>query len=317
MLRKKEKVHKLNVSEGLNLAFLLFILTISGAFAQNFNSTIDKIEENIFHHKYTKEKQEERLSRIENFIFRKDFSDKTLKERIDKITSALNIEKEALQQPEIKLEPESDTLTITPEPDETVHNEPKEEEEFGVIDTISNIEKQLYGKSFNEKPFQDRVEALEEELLSSFERFKAQRRPLLDRVNNLIQKAGINIYSSYPQETIQDTLQQFDAPSIHPPSSQYPQTNNFQGSFSNQPTFTLDPNTGYLINSQTGEIARDSFGNPITIGRQGVNPLQQQFNPFGLPYGNPYYGSTTGSPQMLPPEFFLNPGNGIDLDGGL
>jgi len=190
-------VHRLNVNAGhsflrsvvicitcLIIIFSFFVSSAATAQEVSFLEKIDAIEEKVFFHKSSNDTKEERLSRIEKFIFRKAFPKESLANRIDKIKAALHIEDE---EPEYIPQENQNTLTAEEIDTENIQedfsaNESNSivpsTEDTGVIGTISKIEKKIFGTTYDEKPFQSRIEALEEEVLSGFEKFKAKKKDL-------------------------------------------------------------------------------------------------------------------------------------------
>ncbi len=334
MLRKKEKEHKQEKSKDnvqkLYIIAILFIFTIQifnlsyysyKCFAAESNTPaqsspqkegsktteqneLDLIEEKVFHEKYSSDPQEARVSRLEEFVFGKKQSNETIEQRIKKINNAINPkEQQETQKTEIK---EQNTKESSPV---TERNESKQEysviydESFnvGVVGAINQIETKVFSMSFNNLPFPVRVAKLEETLLSKSEILKNRKKPLMERVNKLVQKAGVMPDYQAPQ---------IQLPKQPQPSYNYAPPQNYQ----NQPqSYSIDPNTGYLINDQTKEIVKDNLGNPISVtvpkqnlNQQGIPPnyynnqnlIPPQYPQQGYPGNTPY-----NNQNFIPPQY--------------
>lgn len=277
MLRKKEKAHKQKRKEDKSTSFRLFFLfftvlifscfcnlnnvsaeEVSPPSADVFSTSLDEIEEKVFHIKYSSDKKEDRLSRLEDFIFGTKNESKTPEERLKKISSSI----ETKPQPIVKKE------AITPPPIEQpqipqVKEEPKvvydDNSKNGVFGTITDLEKKIFNKTFEDMPFQKRVEQLEAKMLSRGELNKVKDQPLLERVTNLVQKGN--------PKPIQESFQ------VIKPKNTLSQTNR---QLNGQRNYRIDPNTGQIINELTGDIVTDSDGNPITVRVPTQIPQQQQ-----------------------------------------
>ncbi len=313
MLRKKEKEHKLEKNEDFNhsylkafiIATLINLIYFSqityffhyGSIAQTESTkeaqdkdliNIDELEEKVFHQQFKSDTKDLRLSRLEDFIFGKKSSGIAIPERLNKLTTALQLQKK--EQVQVTPEP---ILQVSPEkvadkPQEEIKEEPKvlydETFNVGVLGTISQIEKRVFNKVFNEQPFQARVTALENKLLSKSEISKNRKRPLLDRITILMEKAGI--------------------PAGKPEPLQLPQKN------PGPQSYTIDPNTGLLINEQTMQTVKDNYGNPITV--MIPQPIQPQN--YGQPnYGLPYQQNSQNMPPYGNP-LQQNQYGGLPLD---
>lgn len=267
------------------------------AFAQEpDNKELNNLEEKIFRQNYSSESKEARVERLENFLFGKPTSKETIENRIKKITTALKApETEQLVGKEIK----SETLDKIPLPQVSANNE-------GIIGAINQIEIKMFNMTFNEYPFVARINALEDRLLSKQEIATDRIKPLLERVTILVKKAGITQNSG---TGIQD-----------PANSQKPTANSGPRSYS------IDPNTGLLINDQTGETVKDNTGQPISVMLPPAIPQQilpqpnyryqpQQQNPLyqNSPYGNQFLPNQGGIPS--PYDFLFNQQNNLDPGG--
>ena len=325
MSRKKEKVHKPEEKKGfslLKISLLIFFISSTlflqltyqfkdKVFAQSnnpevsakpkdSNDDLSNLEEKIFHEQYTKDPTEERLSRIEDFLFGRKYSSQSIENRISKINTALQ---PALQPPVQEktnietlkpIEPEHLEIPSKPEEPKVVYDEGAN---TGVIGTISEIENKVFGMTFNETPFQKRVENLGFKILSNLERNKSMKKPLIERVSILVKKVEPNAIRP-------------DTPPIIPNRARpnYPQS------------YTIDPRNGFLINEQTREIIKDSYGNPITVRIPTVPQELQQIpqNPnYGYqgqnqfaPYGN-FPQQQGGLPGQIPYDLLFNQG-GLD-----
>ena len=301
MSRKKEKAQ--TQGKRKDFKFLLLVLLFLGISTQKVNSAdeLGNIEEKVFHQSYKNESQEERISMLENFLFGKEFKKDPAESRIKKITDAITSKKEKEQTVEVTAPEKIEIKDPVP-----AENPLKE----GVLSAVNRIEIKLFNKTFPDYPFQARISALEERVLSGEEIATNRTKPLMERVTVLLHKAGIE--NNQKSETIK--------------------------------TYSVDPKTNFLINEQTREIVRDQAGSKIYV-RKELPPspetysLQQQALPQGFPspypnnfpanpYGNlnnPYgalqqnpYGNQQlnpfGNNQQIPYELFLNPNN-FDIGG--
>lgn len=264
MLRKKEKELRLEKKED-NLIFVYIItffiaLLCIGSLVVYAQEDLSSIEEKIFHEKHTNETNEKRLSRLEEFIFGRKYENEVFEIRLNRILKALQLQKE---------EGKVETITTLKKlPEETIESKPKViyDESFntGVVGAINQIELKIFNKTFNHIPFPTRVLALENQLLTKPEISKVRKKPLLERVSILVNRAGV-ILTQEVQEQGQH-YQPLQVPQKLPSQS-----------------YTLDTRTNFLINEETGEIIKDNFGRPIRVKippefqRQNqLNPAQQQ-----------------------------------------
>ncbi len=295
---------------------------------------LDTLEEKIFHQTYSKDAVEERTSRLEEFLFGEKQSKGTLEERIQKINNAINPKKEQsainnrIEQLGLGNEqnsPNSQSPIPNPQsPDQqsdiTEQNLKPEaqdspqvvyDESFntGVVGAVNQIEEMIFNMVFNNLPFPTRVSNLEDKLLSKSETMKSRKKPLMERVQKLIQKSGLQ--QNYKPSPIQ----------IHqvPQQPQEPNNYRYPRNYPNkQQSYTIDPNTGHLINEQTNEVVRDNFGNPISVKMPQVNlnqPIPQQnnfYNQQQYPQQNNFYNQQQypqqGYPNNAPYGTQLNPG---------
>ena len=323
MLRKKGKVHKQEKRRGINLItlllLLLFITTFNYSNSQTENkSYIDKIEEKIFHQSYSSEPKDERLSRIENFLFGRSFPAESTESRVNKISSAVNPEEEK----EDRIILEADPIDkLIPEKIKTIDTTPSISNE-GVIGLIDQIETKMFSMTFNDYPFQARISALEDRILSREEVIVNRSKALLDRVIILLERTGLEVPKYENLDYLGNTQPQVQAPTYHQDTRSpqvQPQAPNYQHT-PPQPqhqetsvTYSIDPNTGFLINQLTGDIVRDLDGNKIMVmpappipqyTYPSNNVLPQQFggqqNQYGIPGQNG---------NQIPYELFFNPNN--------
>ncbi len=256
------------------------------------NKELNDLEEKIFHQNFKTEQTESRLSRLENFLFGKSYEKEIYENRIKKISTALKT-------PEVeKPAPTASTEGIKPEslvspPQDATNKE-------GIIGAINQIEMKMFNMTYNDYPFPARISALEDRLLSKNELAKNRTKPLLERVTILVNKAGILNQPAPPQPS---------APNPQSPT----QSNNTPKSYS------VNPNTGLLINEQTGETVRDPDGNPISVMLPQALPQQNygyipQQNPlYQNPYGNQFQQNPGGIPS--PYDFLFNQQNNLDPGG--
>ena len=279
MLRKKEKAHKLRKRKGFNflqdlfllivLFLIVFLFEVVPLFAQEKQTqeqALDNIEEKIFHQKFNSELKEERVTRLEDFVFGRKFSNENIESRMRKLTNAL----------QVQIKPH-DVKPLLPEND-------------GVIGAISQIEIKMFNKTFNDFPFQARISALEDRLLSKAEIIQSRKKPLLERVTILVDKSGLLKNTVSEQPSIQNKHAV--------PSNRYPKN------------YAVDPNKGLLIDEQTGEVAKDVDGNPISVMLPQPNyNYQPSQNPYPnpQPYGNQLPQNPLGG--QSPYDFLFNQGN--------
>ncbi len=315
MLRKKEKVQTQRKRKGFNFLKLLFFFTFfsiiclsSSLYTHNAsaqesnlkqnqapdNKELGNLEEKVFHQSFSSESKESRVSRLENFLFGNQNPKESIENRIKKITTALKTPE--IEQPVIKPEPinaiKPETIDKTPPPQESTNNE-------GIIGAINQIEIKMFNMTFNEYPFQSRISSLEDRLLSKKEISTTRAKPLLERVTILINKAGLQINQN-----------------------NVPINNAPQGEAQNQKiaaprSYSINPNTGLLINDKTGETVKDNNGQPISVmlpqylpqQNYGYQPLPQ--NPLyqNNPYGN-QFNQNPGIPS--PYDFLFNRQNNGD-----
>ena len=300
MLKEKEKVHKQEKRKGFkSTAFVFFLLFASFAFSYLSVSAGDKestasldlenIEEKVFHEKFTTLPKEERLTKLENFLFGISSPKESDELRLNKITSSISSEKKE----EPKKPQEAQLQKAENETPEIIYDESAN---TGIIGTISQIERRVFNKIYNELPFQKRVEQLEDRILSKSESLKNKKKTMLERVTILVQRINTNTQNN-PQP-----------PVIYPYIKQIP--NNFQpygqGLGQGPKTYTIDPNTGALINEQTGELVRDNAGNPITVRvpsslSMSMPPEANYFPP------NQNYGFGHGQGYGLPQNILTQP----------
>ncbi len=307
MLRRKEKKLKQERKEGkvslisvLFFIFLFFQLNfISLVLAEEanvassdfFSTSLDEVEEKVFFQKYSSDKKEDRLSRIEEFLFGTADNKKTNEERLNKITSSLT--KKNTNKP---IPQENSEIVKPPEKPQVTYDK---DSSRGVIDTISQIEKKLFYKTFDELPFQSRVEQLESKVLTQSELNISKRKSLLERVTILVQRTGNSKNNPQNQEVIK-------------PVQRQPQYQKNQG----QQNYRIDPNTGEIVNEITGEVVKDSYGNSIMVKIPTQLPFQQPFpqDDSYFPQAQGQYGNNfpnQGNPlQQNPYQQQFIPGGG-------
>ncbi len=328
MLRRKEKAQTQRKRKGFNnLSLSVFLIAFLSLPILNIyyyqiveaqepdlkqeqvlsNKKLDDIEERIFHQNYKKESEEVRLSRLEKFFFGSENLKESIERRIEKISTALNIPKE--EEPEIKSESISE---IKPE---IVNDTPPKEqaEKEGIIGAINQIETKMFNMTFNDYPFQARINALEERLLSRKEVLENKAKPLLERVTILVSKTGLPVQKddkiNLPTIENQNTNTQAAKPQNNVPKS-----------------YSINPNTGLLIDEK-GETVKDPEGNPISVmipqpliqqqvpqQNYGFMPPQQNYG-YQAPQQNPSnqnnpYGQQNQFPGQIPYDLFFNQGGG-------
>ncbi|MBI2995485.1 MAG: hypothetical protein HYY52_02100 [Candidatus Melainabacteria bacterium] len=282
MLRKKEKEYKQEERKDFKffvsvifilLAFFFYKLEASVYATENEYSNINK------------------LDKIEEKIYHETFKGETSEQRISRIEEFIFGKKYANENIETRIN--KITFAIEPEKKSEVKevNEIKAQQTIiydelfntGVVGAISQLEKKVFNHVFNNLPFQARVSRLEEKMLSQGEILRAKQKPLIERISILVKKSGGLI----PQA---QTL------------SQVPPRN-----------YTIDPKTGYLINQETSEIVKDSYGNPILVMIPEPLLLNTQPNYGGLPqapyqFPNQPYGNQYGQNGQIPYDLLFNQG---------
>ena len=283
-----------------SIIYLLSFYTYSPSVSAQDSKELDSLEERVFHQSYNSESKEERISRLENFLFGKQNSKDSIESRIIKITTALKVQE--TKQPSYPI--------IKPELFKEVKEETKLENNEGIIGAINQIEIKMFNMTFNEYPFTARINALEDRLLQKNEITQNKMKPLLERVTILVKKAGI-----LEQPAINNPVEG-ESHQVQQPSAINNQLNNAPKSYS------IDPSTGLLINDQTGETVKDSDGNPISV----MIPQPKQNYGYQLPQ-NPLYQNLYGNPLQqnqfpgqvppgqLPYDFLFNQGGGITDPG--
>lgn len=264
-------------------------------------SKLESLEEKVFHQKYKTDSNEDRINRLEEFVFGQKYLISPPDVRLKNLTSALNLEEEKskAQEPQesIKAEP------LAPKTAELTEDKPKieydESTESGVFGAVSKIEMKVYHKTFNEIPFYKRIEKLEDEILTWRERNNTKKRPLIERVSILVRRVGIEVPEQIPIQAPQNQATKPSGPQ----------------------SYVVDPNTGYLINEQTGEVVIDGSGNPIKVRvpkiLQGQTIPQDNNNYQGNWKQNPFpqnapYGNLPLQPGNLPGQYF--PGQPFPYD---
>ena len=329
MLRKKEKVQMQGKRKGFSLVKLLFSLILFSninlssyfythiASAQEINvkqgqdpenKELTVLEEKVFHQNYITESKEARISRLESFLFGKQSQKESSENRIKKITSALKtpepeeptVREDLKPIPEIK----SESLNKLSPPQEPIDKE-------GVIGAINQIEIKMFNMTFNDYPFQARINALEDRILSKREITNNRLKPLLERVTILVDKADIPVQK--------DTkLNLPAAENINPQNSTF----RTPPSASNPKSYSIDLNSGFLIDDKTGQIVKDSDGNPISIMLPQPQQLQPNQNYGYMPpqnplQNNPYGNNIQQNPGGIPSpyDFLFNQQNNLDPGG--
>lgn len=326
MLKRNEKEYKPDEKRGFSLLlfFLSIILIISTVFSGNnthaqestsqvenlakdieitknksSSPELDELEDKILYQKYIKDSIEERLSRLEELIFGRAFSNQTTENRLSKLLTAIPREKSIEKTEEIKPEKLIEKTEILPDEKENTKKVIYDEGfNQGILGAISQVETKVFNMTYNEVPFEKRVEKLEETILSKGELNQVRKTSLIERVSILLKRAGI-----------QPSNQSISLPTRLVPNPSINQNNNFprQNSYNAPQAYSVDPNTGFLINQATGEIAKDAYGNPIQI-RVPQQPFPQQQLPQFIPpqqnYGYQFPRQQNQFPNTVP---FGNP----------
>lgn len=362
MLKEKGKVYKPEEKKGFNflkVLFLSYVLVFSifltnkilaqdavsaptstpadlakdieSPSAASPNKELDELEEKILHQKYPKDSKENRISRLEEIIFGRQAVNLTPDARLQKLLRAIPPSEDEIKPIVLDKAPQPEEPKLKPE---ELYKDPLEngnkpkviyDEGFnqGVFGAVGQIETKVFNKTFNEVPFEKRVEKLEETILPKWELNQSRKKPLIERVSILVRKAGVSVPQQDPP---------IQLPPSNSPQAVSPQNNPPQENPNAQQSYTINPNTGFLVNEKTGEIAKDNLGNPIMV--RIPQPLPQQFPqqappnygyqfpgqqnqfPNTLPYGNQIQqgGFPGGQGGQFPYNQFLNPGN-LDLGG--
>lgn len=263
-LKEKEKVHKLaRKKESLVVSFLplLFIMcsVIIFPYASYGNAenkdldTVKEIELKIFKQDFSSLPITERISMIEEFTFGNSTEKTDLTKRIDKIFKAYNYKKvvdnSEISFPEVKtVEPSQKKIEYVQKYDNSI------------IGSISQLEEKVFQKTYPEMPFPQRIETLENKILTRTEKAKNKDKTILERVTFLLNKAKINTNNNSQTATQEQT---------------------------NSDSYTVDKKTGFLINKRTNEYLLDNTGNPVSINRQNQNTGLEQFLGGELDPSNP------------------------------
>ena len=291
MLKRKEKELKLGRNEGSNvfpytIFFVILVIlyfcflgypiqdTFSGFAQENQTANtldLDDLEEKIFHQKFNTEPKEQRLSRLEEFLFGIASKNESNEARINKITNAFKVEEGNKKQEAIKGEAVKPSATPLKKEEESkiVYDESFN---VGIVGAIGKIEMKLFNKIFNDLPFDQRVAILEENLLTKSEITKMRDKPLMERVTLLVKKTDVTVNNNEGAENKKDK--------------------------STIKTYIVDPKTSFLIDPNTNEIAKDTFGNRIHV----IIPQQPTLQPFGnyQPGVNPYLQNQHNQLPLLP-----------------
>ena len=294
MLKRKEKELKLEKSEDFNvfpctIFFAILIILYCcfvgyliqdtfASFAQESKATntldLDNLEEKIFHQKFNTEPIEQRLSRLEEFLFKVTSKNESNEARINKIVNAFKVEEGNKKQEAIKGETVKPSATPLEKEEESkmVYDESFN---VGIVGAIGKIEMKLFNKVFNDLPFDQRIATLEDNLLTKSEIAKTRNKPLMERITLLVKKTDVTVNNNEGAENKKDK-------------------NTIK-------TYIVDPKTSFLIDPNTNEIAKDTFGNRIHV----IIPQQSILQPFGnyqpgVNQINPYLQNQHNQLPLLP-----------------
>ncbi len=280
VLKRKEKVLKLKrKKDSIFLIVFILILFTTNAFSQTPSpkeeGVLSSMEDKIFHIKYENEKNEDRLSRIEEFLFGVKYENKTYEERLEKIKVSL---KATNTQPVQEIPP-SNNIKETKTIDSSNEDIPKLPPN-GIFETVTSIEKKIFGKTFESLPFQSRIIQLEQKILPESEATRYRSKTLMERVTHLISRTE-------------------SSQVIKPRTYQNNQLNKLKA------TYRIDPNTGHIVNEITGEIVKDSNNTPIQVKIPTQIPNFLQRNQFPGQFPN----QLPNQHQNNPLDFLYNPNN--------
>lgn len=315
MLRKKEKAHKPKRRKDKVFLLKLFLLIlvffqITNALAQSPSPTgggdLSSIEDKIFHQQYPKEKDEDRIGRVEEFLFGVK-SNKPYEERLNKVLRSLKTN----ETPRPKLEAaDSASFEDTPSPSHLVSPPTRpaasSKSSQGVLDTISNIEKKVLGKTYDDLSFQARVEQLEEKMLSRSEVINSKSKPLLERVTVLVKRVNVQTGGSSSQNVV-------PFGEIRPRHGS--STVDLPKAGAGGQSYRIDPNTGEIVNELTGDVVIDASGNPIMVRiptqlPSNLLPFQNGNYPFLQQQQN---RNQNAFPNQLPNQYGVGGQNPLDF----
>jgi len=251
--------------------FLVFLLalSISNALAQspspNGEGDLSSIEGKIFHQQYANEKNEDRVSRIEEFLFGVK-SNKPYEERLNKIVKSLKTNETPRPDDSHLLAPPTRPVVSPSRPIAPSSSQ-------GVLGTVSSIEQKVLGKTYNDLSFQARIDQLEEKMLSRDEYEDSINKPLLERVTILVKRANVQTEGTsqnvVPSGEIRPRRgsQLGSGPAVDLPKAGRGglPTIDLPKAGGGGQSYRIDPNTGQIINELSGEVVKDASGNPIHV----------------------------------------------------
>ena len=172
------------------IVLLSLIFICPYAFAGQYSTTLDKIENSIFGFTYSNEAENTRINRIENKVYGKTSTSQT-STRIAKLKKDLSVDEMGKE-----IEPKEDTFA-SPEDSWVVAKEPVESTKID-YPVINELEKQVFKQEFKSQNIKTRLSKLEsktfgktyenDDLSSRVDRLKAKIKPQTFMANGMQQQ---------------------------------------------------------------------------------------------------------------------------------
>lgn len=172
------------------IVLLSLIFICPYAFAGQYSTTLDKIENSLFGFTYSNEAENTRINRIENKVYGKTSSAQT-STRIAKLKKDLSVDEMGKE-----IEPKEDTFA-SPEDSWVVAKEPVESTKID-YPVINELEKQVFKQEFKSQNIKTRLSKLEtktfgktyenDDLSSRVDRLKAKIKPQTFMANGMQQQ---------------------------------------------------------------------------------------------------------------------------------
>lgn len=172
------------------IVLLSLIFICPYAFAGQYSTTLDKIENSLFGFTYSNEAENTRINRIENKVYGKTSTSQT-STRIAKLKKDLSVDEMGKE-----IEPKEDTFA-SPEDSWVVAKEPVESTKID-YPVINELEKQVFKQEFKSQNIKTRLSKLEtktfgktyenDDLSSRVDRLKAKIKPQTFMANGMQQQ---------------------------------------------------------------------------------------------------------------------------------
>lgn len=172
------------------IVLLSLIFICPCAFAGQYSTTLDKIENSLFGFTYSNESENTRINRIENKVYGKTSTSQT-STRIAKLKKDLSVDEMGKE-----IEPKEDTFA-SPEDSWVVAKEPVESTKID-YPVINELEKQVFKQEFKSQNIKTRLSKLEtktfgktyenDDLSSRVDRLKAKIKPQTFMANGMQQQ---------------------------------------------------------------------------------------------------------------------------------